>query len=203
MSGISLKDQNFQKELIPDFFSVKEAVLPFSRFPGVDPILGPEMKSTGEVMGIGRTFSEAFEKAQFAVGEKIPKKGCLFLSVRASDQEFVAELAREFYELGFSIVATQGTAESISKEKIPVKIVKKVAEGSPHIVDLMKNGQVNLVVNTTEGRQSIIDSASIRRTALEEKIYCTTTIDGGRAVSLVLRNKDKWTVKRIQDLHKS
>jgi len=202
MAGISLKEQNFQKELIPDFFSVKEAVLPFSRFPGVDPILGPEMKSTGEVMGIGRTFSEAFEKAQFSVGEKIPKSGCLFLSVRASDQEFVADLAREFYELGFSIVATQGTAESISKEKIPVKIVKKVAEGSPHIVDLMKNGQVNLVVNTTEGRQSIIDSASIRRTALEEKIYCTTTIDGGRAVSLSLRNDEKWTVERIQDLHK-
>ena len=201
MAGISLKKQGFQNEIIPKYFSVKEAVLPFSRFQGVDPILGPEMKSTGEVMGLGETFSEAYEKAQLAAGEVIPREGCLFLSVRASDREFVADLAKEFFELGFTIVATKGTAKCISEIGIPVEIVKKVAEGRPHIVDLMKNGKVDLVVNTTEGRQSILDSASIRRTALEEKIYCTTTLDGGRAISAVLRNKDSWTVERLQDRH--
>ena len=201
MAGISLKDQGFQKEIVPNFFSVKEAVLPFSRFQGVDPILGPEMKSTGEVMGIGQTFSEAYKKAQLGAGEKIPEKGCLFLSVRRSDSKFVGNLAKEFFDLGFSIVATKGTARHISELSIPVEIVKKVAEGRPHVVDLMKNGKINLVINTTEGRQSILDSASIRRTALEEKIYCTTTIDGGHAVSSALRNKDPWTVERLQDRH--
>ena len=201
MAGISLKDQGFQKEIVPNFFSVKEAVLPFSRFQGVDPILGPEMKSTGEVMGIGQTFSEAYKKAQLGAGEKIPEKGCLFLSVRRSDSKFVGNLAKEFFDLGFSIVATKGTARHISELGIPVEIVKKVAEGRPHVVDLMKNGKINLVINTTEGRQSILDSASIRRTALEEKIYCTTTIDGGHAVSSALRNKDPWTVERLQDRH--
>jgi len=201
MAGISLKDQGFQEEIVPDFFSVKEAVLPFSRFQGVDPILGPEMKSTGEVMGIGQTFSEAYKKAQLGAGEEIPEEGCLFLSVRSSDRSFVGNLAKEFYDLGFSIVATKGTARHISKLGIPVEIVKKVAEGRPHVVDLMKNGKINLVINTTEGRQSILDSASIRRTALEEKIYCTTTIDGGLAVSSALRNKDTWIVERLQDHH--
>ena len=201
MAGISLKDQGFQEEIVPNFFAVKEAVLPFSRFQGVDPILGPEMKSTGEVMGIGQTFSEAFEKAQLGAGESIPQKGCVFFSVRPSDRGFVGNLAKEFFDLGFSIVASKGTAKSISELGIPVDIVKKVAEGRPHVVDLMKNRKIDLVINTTEGRQSILDSASIRRTALEEKIYCTTTIDGGHAVSSALRNKDPWTVERLQDHH--
>ena len=201
MAGISLKDQGFQEEIVPNFFAVKEAVLPFSKFQGVDPILGPEMKSTGEVMGIGQTFSEAFEKAQLGAGESIPQKGCVFFSVRPSDRGFVGNLAKEFFDLGFSIVASKGTAKSISELGIPVDIVKKVAEGRPHVVDLMKNRKIDLVINTTEGRQSILDSASIRRTALEEKIYCTTTIDGGHAVSSALRNKDPWTVERLQDHH--
>ena len=201
MSGISLKEQGFTKEIVPRHFSVKEAVLPFSKFQGVDPILGPEMKSTGEVMGTGKSFAEAYAKAQLGAGEKIPSEGCVFISVRKSDQKYVAELAKEFHDLGFKLIATKGTAGYISKNNLPVTIVKKVAEGRPHIVDIMKNEDVQLIVNTTEGRQSILDSASIRRTALEEKIYCTTTLGGGWAVCSVLRNKETWSVDRLQDLH--
>ena len=201
MAGISLKDQNFLQEIIPPYYSVKEAVFPFTKFMGVDPILGPEMKSTGEVMGTGTNFSEAYAKAQLGAGEKIPEAGSVFLSVRDSDRPFVGELAKEFHDLGFKIIATKGTARSISEKDIPVEVIKKVAEGRPHVVDAMKNSEVNLIVNTTEGRQSIQDSSSIRRTALEERIYCTTTIEGGRAVCSVLRNKDQWSVERLQDLH--
>ncbi len=201
MAGISLKDQNFNKEIVPEYFSVKEAVFPFNKFLGVDPILGPEMKSTGEVMGVGSSFSEAYAKAQLGAGEIIPKEGSVFLSVRDSDRPFVAEIAKEFLDLGFKIIATKGTARHIEEAGINVEIIKKVAEGRPHVVDAMKNGQVNLIVNTTEGKQSILDSASIRRTALEEKIYCTTTLEGGRAVCSVIRNKDLWSVERLQDLH--
>ncbi len=201
MAGISLKDQNFNKEIVPEYFSVKEAVFPFNKFLGVDPILGPEMKSTGEVMGVGSSFSEAYAKAQLGAGEIIPREGSVFLSVRDSDRPFVAELAKEFFDLGFNIIATKGTAKHINEAGIKVDIIKKVAEGRPHVVDAMKNGQVDLIVNTTEGKQSILDSASIRRTALEEKIYCTTTLEGGRAVCSVIRNKDLWSVERLQDLH--
>ncbi len=201
MAGISLKDQNFLQEIIPPYYSVKEAVFPFTKFMGVDPILGPEMKSTGEVMGTGTNFSEAYAKAQLGAGEKIPNSGSVFLSVRDSDRPFVGDLAKEFHDLGFKIVATKGTARLISERDIPVEVIKKVAEGRPHVVDAMKNSEVNLIVNTTEGRQSILDSASIRRTALEERIYCTTTIEGGKAVCAVLRNKEQWSVERLQDLH--
>ena len=201
MAGISLKDQDFTEEIVPKYFSVKEAVFPFNKFLGVDPILGPEMKSTGEVMGVGSSFSEAYAKAQLGAGEIIPQAGSVFLSVRDSDRPFVADLAKEFFDLGFKIVATKGTARHINEAGIPVEIIKKVAEGRPHVVDAMKNGEVNLIVNTTEGRQSILDSASIRRTALEERIYCTTTLEGGRAVCSVLRNKELWSVERLQDLH--
>ena len=201
MAGKSLKEQNFEKEIIPEYFSVKEAVFPFNKFLGVDPILGPEMKSTGEVMGVGSSFSEAYAKAQLGAGEIIPHSGSVFLSVRDSDRPFIADLAKEFIDLGFKIIATKGTARHIEEAGIPVETIKKVAEGRPHVVDAMKNGDVNLIVNTTEGRQSILDSASIRRTALEEKIYCTTTLEGGRAVCAVLRNKELWSVERLQDLH--
>ena len=203
MAGISLSEQGFLKEIIPNYFSVKEAVLPFAKFQGVDPILGPEMKSTGEVMGTGKSFAEAYAKAQLGAGENIPTQGCVFLSVRNSDQKYVADLAKEFHDLGFKLVATKGTAKFISDNDLPVAVVKKVAEGRPHVVDMMKNGEIQLIVNTTEGRQSILDSASIRRTALEEKIYCTTTIEGGRAVCAVLRNNQPWEVERLQDLHKN
>ena len=201
MAGIDLKKQDFGEEIIPDYYSVKEAVFPFNKFLGVDPILGPEMKSTGEVMGVGSSFSEAYAKAQLGAGEIIPQSGSVFLSVRDSDRPFIANLAKEFIDLGFKIIATKGTARHIEKAGFPVEVIKKVAEGRPHVVDAMKNGEVNLIVNTTEGRQSILDSASIRRTALEEKIYCTTTLEGGRAVCSVLRNKELWSVERLQDLH--
>jgi carbamoyl-phosphate synthase large subunit len=201
MAGKTLKEQGFQSEIIPNYISVKEAVLPFSRFQGVDPILGPEMKSTGEVMGIGRSFSEAYEKAQIASGARIPEKGTVFLSVRNSDQSNIAELAKEFQDLGFSIIATKGTSKNLASANIPFKLVNKVAEGRPHIVDLIKNGEIDIVVNSTEGRQSIIDSASIRRTALDQKVYCTTTVEGGKAVCSVLRNSENWRVISIQELH--
>ena len=201
MVGISLEEQNYKDAIVPEYFSVKEAVFPFNKFLGVDPILGPEMKSTGEVMGVGASFSEAYAKAQLGAGEIIPNSGSVFLSVRDSDRPFIADLAKEFFDLGFKIIATKGTARHIEEADIPVEIIKKVAEGRPHVVDAMKNGEVNLIVNTTEGKQSILDSASIRRTALEEKIYCTTTLEGGRAVCSVLRNKELWSVERLQDLH--
>lgn len=201
MAGISLDHQGFKKEIVPSHFSVKAAIFPFSKFQGVDPILGPEMKSTGEVMGTGESFAEAYGKAQLGAGEKIPEEGCVFISVRNSDRKYVAQLAREFLDLGFNLIATKGTARVLSENNIPVKVVKKVAEGRPHVVDMIKNGDVQLIVNSTEGRQSIVDSSSIRRTALEEKIYCTTTLEGGRAVCSVLRNKKTWTVERLQDLH--
>ena len=201
MVGISLEEQNYKDAIVPEYFSVKEAVFPFNKFLGVDPILGPEMKSTGEVMGVGLSFSEAYAKAQLGAGEIIPDSGSVFLSVRDSDRPFIADLAKEFFDLGFKIIATKGTARHIEEADIPVEIIKKVAEGRPHVVDAMKNGEVNLIVNTTEGKQSILDSASIRRTALEEKIYCTTTLEGGRAVCSVLRNKELWSVERLQDLH--
>ena len=201
MVGISLEEQNYKDAIVPEYFSVKEAVFPFNKFLGVDPILGPEMKSTGEVMGVGSSFSEAYAKAQLGAGEIIPSSGSVFLSVRDSDRPLIADLAKEFFDLGFKILATKGTARHIEEADIPVEIIKKVAEGRPHVVDAMKNGEVNLIVNTTEGKQSILDSASIRRTALEEKIYCTTTLEGGRAVCSVLRNKELWSVERLQDLH--
>ena len=201
MVGISLEEQNYKDAIVPEYFSVKEAVFPFNKFLGVDPILGPEMKSTGDVMGVGSSFSEAYAKAQLGAGEIIPSSGSVFLSVRDSDRPLIADLAKEFFDLGFKIIATKGTARHIEEADIPVEIIKKVAEGRPHVVDAMKNGEVNLIVNTTEGKQSILDSASIRRTALEEKIYCTTTLEGGRAVCSVLRNKELWSVERLQDLH--
>ncbi len=152
-------------------------------------------------MAVGQSFSDAYAKAQRSAGAMIPVEGSVLLSVRDSDRHVVGQLAQEFYDLGFKLIATKGTARVIKEKNIPVDIVKKVAEGRPHIVDLMKNKEVNLIVNTTEGRQSILDSASIRRTALEKKIYCTTTIEGGRAVCSVIRNKDSWGVERLQDLH--
>ena len=201
------RNDRFKSTVLVDTFMVRigdfsgSGFIALNKFLGVDPILGPEMKSTGEVMGVGSSFSEAYAKAQLGAGEIIPQSGSVFLSVRDSDRPYIANLAKEFIDLGFKIIATQGTARHIEKAGFPVEVIKKVAEGRPHVVDAMKNGDVNLIVNTTEGRQSILDSASIRRTALEEKIYCTTTLEGGRAVCSVLRNKELWSVERLQDLH--
>ena len=201
MSGKSLKSLGITKFKRPKFFSVKEAVLPFEKFQSVDPILGPEMRSTGEVMGIAPTFIEAFEKAELAAGVKIPKKGSAFLSVRNPDKIHLKEIAESLTKSGFKLVATRGTARNLEKFGFKVKKINKVLEGRPHIVDLMKNKEINLVFNTTEGRESITDSASIRRTALDQKICSSTTIEGARAICKVIENQVDWRVKKLQDIH--
>ena len=201
MAGKTLAELNFTKEIIPPFFSVKEAVFPFAKFPGVDTILGPEMKSTGEVMGVGDSFAEAFAKAQMGAGEVLPTSGCAFISVREEDKPFAADLARDLIAQGFTLVATAGTAKIIEAAGHAVRRVNKVTEGRPHIVDMIKNDEVTLVINTTEGRQSIADSFSIRRNALQRKIYFTTTLAGGQAVCEALKFGPEKTVRRLQDLH--
>src|SRR5574344_1911818 len=179
MAGKTLNELGFTREIIPPFFSVKEAVFPLAKFPGVDTILGPEMKSTGEVMGVGDSFAEAFAKAQAGAGEKLPQTGRAFISVREGDKGEVAQLARDLQALGFEIIATRGTAKIIEDAGVAVRRVNKVTEGRPHIVDMIKNQEISLIINTTEGRQSIADSFSIRRNALQHKICITTTIAGG------------------------
>ncbi|MCY1349571.1 Carbamoyl-phosphate synthase large chain [compost metagenome] len=201
MAGKTLKEIGFTKEIIPPFFSVKEAVFPFAKFPGVDPILGPEMKSTGEVMGVGDTFGEAFSKAQLGASEILPNSGTVFISVREDDKPMVTQVARDLIELGFEVVATSGTAKVIEAAGLPVRRVNKVTEGRPHVVDMIKNDEVTLIINTTEGRQSIADSYSIRRNALQHKIYCTTTIAAGQAICEALKFGPEKTVRRLQDLH--
>ena len=201
MAGKSLHELGFTKEIIPPFFSVKEAVFPFAKFPGVDTILGPEMKSTGEVMGVGDSFAEAFAKAQAGAGEKLPQSGRALISVREDDKGGVAQLARDLHALGFEIIATRGTAKVIEEAGVAVRRVNKVTEGRPHIVDMIKNQEVSLIINTTEGRQSIADSFSIRRNALQNKVYITTTLAAGQAVCEALKFGPEKTVRRLQDLH--
>jgi carbamoyl-phosphate synthase large subunit len=201
MIGTSLKEQGFTKEIIPKTFAVKEAVFPFNKFPGVDPILGPEMKSTGEVMGVGTTFAEAYAKAQMGAGEVIETSGNAFISVRDRDKDNVVEVAEKLMELGYSLVATHGTAEVIEKAGLPVTGVNKVAEGRPHIVDMLKNDEIQVVFNTTEGKQAIADSSTIRRTALRHNVFCTTTIAGALAVCEALKFGNNMSVYTIQDLH--
>ncbi|VXC99347.1 carbamoyl-phosphate synthase large subunit [Pseudomonas sp. 9AZ] len=201
MAGKTLAEAGYTAEIIPPYFSVKEAVFPFAKFPGVDPILGPEMKSTGEVMGVGDTFGEAFAKAQSGASEILPNAGVAFISVRDDDKPLVAGVARDLIELGFEVVATAGTAKLIEAAGLPVRRVNKVTEGRPHVVDMIKNDEVTLIINTTEGRQSIADSYSIRRNALQHKIYCTTTIAAGQAICEALKFGPEKTVRRLQDLH--
>jgi carbamoyl-phosphate synthase large subunit len=201
MIGISLEEQKFTKEIVPSFYAVKEAIFPFNKFPGVDPILGPEMKSTGEVMGTGETFAEAYYKSQ-GLGElNIPLTGTAFMSVREVDKYALPELARNYHELGFSLVATNGTAKVIREAGIPVESVNKVMEGRPHIVDMLKNDEIDLIVNTTEGRQAIADSAAIRSTALRHGVYCTTTIASAKAVYEALVFGGETSVNSLQHLH--
>ncbi len=202
MVGKSLQEQGFTREIVPGYFSVKEAVFPFAKFPGVDPILGPEMKSTGEVMGIGATFAEAFAKSQAGAGVVLPTSGKAFISVRDQDKPKVAAVARELAALGFELLATGGTARVLEAEGIPCQRVNKVNEGRPHIVDMIKNDEIDLIVNTTEGRQAIADSFTIRRQALQHKVAYYTTIAGARATCMALRQGGDYTVRRLQDLHK-
>jgi carbamoyl-phosphate synthase large subunit len=201
MAGRTLADQGIKGEVIPPYFSVKEAVFPFIKFPGVDTILGPEMKSTGEVMGVGRTFGEAFVKSQLAAGTKLPKSGKVFISVKPADKAKAVDVARELHELGFSLVATKGTAAAISAAGIAVGIVNKVTEGRPHIVDMIKNGEITLIVNTVEEkRTAIADSRSIRTSALGAKTTLFTTIEGARAACAGMRHAGLETYS-LQALH--
>ncbi len=201
MTGVSLQDQKFTEEIVPETYAVKEAVFPFNKFPGVDPILGPEMKSTGEVMGVGKTFAEAYAKAQMAAGEVIEKSGNAFISVRDPDKPYVVKVARKLRALGYALVATHGTAKVLEDASLPVARVNKVAQGRPHIVDMLKNDEIQVIVNTTEGRQAIADSSMIRRTALRHNVFCTTTIAGALAVCEALEFGDKMSVYTIQQLH--
>uniref|UniRef100_UPI00262BE5DA carbamoyl-phosphate synthase large subunit n=1 Tax=uncultured Halomonas sp. TaxID=173971 RepID=UPI00262BE5DA len=204
MAGTSLEAQGFTREIVPHFFSVKEAVFPFNKFPGVDPILSPEMKSTGEVMGSGDTFAEAFYKAQLGAGEAIPGltgERKAFLSVREPDKAGVIEVARSLVTLGFTLCATRGTAAALKAAGIEVEVVNKVFEGRPHIVDLLKNDDIAYIVNTTEGRQAIQDSSVIRRTALARKVPYATTLAGANAVCMALEYGNEITVRRLQELH--
>ena len=199
MAGTSLAEQGFTAETRPRHICVKESVFPFSKFPGVDPILGPEMRSTGEVMGVGESFAEAFAKATLGAGENLPAGGRAFVSVKPSDQRFVGEVGRQLEELGFDIVATRGTARSLEAAGVPCEVVNKVTEGRPHIADLLKNAPVDLIVNSTEGRQAIADSAIIRRLALQNKVCYTTTLSGGRALCAAIRDGRVDQVRRLQD----
>lgn len=201
MIGQSLESQGFTKEVIPSTFAVKEAVFPFNKFPGVDPILGPEMKSTGEVMGVGDTFAEAYAKSQLGAGETIKTSGNAFISVRDRDKPDAVGLAKRLIGLGYSVIATQGTAQVLSDAGIDVTRVNKVAEGRPHIVDMLKNDEVQVVFNTTEGKQAIADSSLIRRTALRHKVFCTTTIAGALAVCDALEFGSNMSVYTLQKLH--
>ncbi|MCG8394292.1 MAG: carbamoyl-phosphate synthase large subunit, partial [Pseudomonadales bacterium] len=201
MAGTSLKEQGFTTEVKPKHYFVKEAVFPFAKFPKVDPILGPEMKSTGEVMGVGATFAEAFGKASLGAGEKMPEKGTAFISVRDVDKPASVEVARMLIERGFDLVATRGTAKVINDAGLAVKEVNKVLEGRPHIVDMIKNDEIALIVNTTEGKQAIRDSFAIRRSALQHKVFYTTTITAAHAVCQALGISGEPTVRRLQDLH--
>lgn len=200
-TGKTLAEQGFTKEIIPKYFSVKEAVFPFNKFPTVDPILGPEMKSTGEVMGVGDTFAEAFAKSQLGSGAQLPNKGTAFISVRDFDKEGAVVVAKELVNLGFELVATRGTAACFEKAGLAVRVVNKVAEGRPHIVDMIKNKEVDLVINTTEGKQAIRDSSSIRRCAENQRVYYTTTLAAANALCMAIRFGRKQKVRRLQELH--
>lgn len=201
MAGRSLAEQGVTKEVIPSYYSVKEAVFPFIKFQGVDPILGPEMKSTGEVMGVGRSFGEAFAKSQLAASVSLPTGGKAFISVREADKSAVVTIARDLQSLGFELLATRGTQQTLTEAGVPCERVKKVAEGQPHIVDMIKNDEINLIVNTTEGRQAVADSREIRRAALQHQVNYTTTLAAARATILALNSEDSVSVNRLQTLH--
>jgi carbamoyl-phosphate synthase large subunit len=202
MVGTSLKAQGIAREVVPRYFSVKEAVFPFIKFPGVDTILGPEMKSTGEVMGVGETFAEAFLKSQLAAGVKLPESGNVFVSLRDADKARAIDIARKLQELGYGLVATRGTAAAFNAAGVPATAVNKVAEGRPHIVDMIVNGEIAMVVNTVEEKRSAIhDSYAIRRAALHDAVPTFTTLAGARAAAIGMEHLRDLVPYPIQDLH--
>jgi carbamoyl-phosphate synthase large subunit len=202
MVGQSLPSQNVTHEIIPPFYSVKEAVFPFIKFPGVDTILGPEMKSTGEVMGVGKTFAEAFLKSQLGASTKLPKDGRAFISVRKEDYIKVVEIAQALHDLGFSLVATKGTAAALTQHGLTVSSVNKVAEWRPHIVDMIKNNDISFIVNVTEDKRAVADSYEIRRTALQNKVTYYTTLAGAKAACVGMAHQPGLEVESLQNLHK-
>jgi carbamoyl-phosphate synthase large subunit len=207
MAGQKLKDQvaangRAPAEVVPPYFSIKEAVFPFNKFPGVDPILGPEMRSTGEVMGVGKTFGEAMLKSQLGAGSRLPAKGTVVLTVKNGDKVRAVAVARDLVALGFAVVATKGTAAAIGAAGIPVRTVNKVKDGRPHIVDMVKAGEIQLVFTTVdETRTAIADSRAIRTAALANRITYYTTMAGAEAATEALKHREDLTVASIQELH--
>jgi len=202
MAGQTLADQGITQEVTPPYFSVKEAVFPFVKFPGVDTILGPEMKSTGEVMGVGKTFGEAFVKAQLGAGTRLPTSGKAFLTVKDSDKPRIIDIARQLVQRGFGLVATKGTAAALAAAGIPVEMVNKVTEGRPHIVDMIKMGEIALVINTVEERRNAIaDSRQIRTNALQARVTTFTTLFGAEAAVEGMAYLDALDVYSVQELH--
>jgi carbamoyl-phosphate synthase large subunit len=203
MAGISLAQQQFTQEIIPPYYSVKEAVFPFIKFPGVDTVLSPEMKSTGEVMGVGRTFAEAFVKAQWGASDKLAKSGKVFVSVKEKDKLAAAEVAKELLRLGFSVCATRGTAKACADAGVLVETVNKASEGRPHIVDMIKNNEIALVINTVNESQpqAITDGHAIRRSALQSRVPQYTTLNAAQAVCIGLAHGADFAVYSVQDLH--
>ena len=203
MVGKTLKELSLVKEIKTNYFSVKEAVFPFSKFPEVDVLLGPEMKSTGEVMGFGKSFGEAYFKAQRAAGVILPKSGNAFISVRDKDKPEICGIAKDLLNIGFTIFATSGTFNYLKKNNIECQQINKVKQGQPHIVDMIKNGEINLIINTTEGAQSIKDSFSIRQEAQNNNISLTTTVSGAKAFCKAILFIDNFNATDIQSLHKT
>jgi carbamoyl-phosphate synthase large subunit len=201
MLDISLAQQGATTRIVPDFYSVKEAVFPFGKFPEADPILGPEMKSTGEVMGTGRTFAEAYAKAQIASGVVLPQRGTAFLSVRDRDKPAVIKLGKLLLDRGFDLIATGGTAVALAKAGVACRRVNKVREGRPHVVDMIKSDEIHFIVNTTEGKQAIRESHSIRAAAVQKKVTYYTTMPAAIATSYALDHLEGGSVNRLQDLH--
>lgn len=202
MVGISLQQQGMTKERIPSYFAVKKPVFPFNKFPGVDPILGPEMRSTGEAMGIAADFGQAFAKGQLAGNDVTPTGGRVFISVRDADKNRVVKVAKDLQQLGFTILSTKGTAKALVRAGIDCEVVNKVNEGRLHIVDMIKNNQISFIINTVEGEQATRDSVSIRTSAIQHRVCYTTTLAGGEAAVLALQSESLYEVNRLQDLHK-
>ncbi len=203
MLGKTLKELGLTRELIPSYYCVKEAVMPFDRFANVDPVLGPEMKSTGEVMGIDKDLGAAVAKAQFAAGQKLPEEGTVFISVQDKDKEAALSVARNFHEMGFTIMATRGTAQFLEENDVPAKLVKKVSAGRPHVVDAVKNNEIQLILNTGASSQTQQDGYEIRRAAIKYKIPYATTTDGTRAICSAIQamKRAPLSVKPIQHYH--
>jgi carbamoyl-phosphate synthase large subunit len=204
MLGHSLKELGVEKEVIPKHFSVKEAVFPFNRFPGVDPVLGPEMKSTGEVMGADADLGVAYMKAQIAAGQKIPLAGKVFISVNDHDKRAITGVAKRFATLGYQIVATAGTADVLRKSDIELEEVAKLGEGRPDVLDLVKNGEIKLIINTPSGKKTKVDETKIRSGAIMHMVPIITTLSGARATinGLEAVKKKGFSVKALQDYHK-